>query len=157
MDVSEPDTSYNYWLHDYPFRRKDVNTTIVQGVAQLGSPTLQLVQPRERERSVVLQSLRGVDLLGQDASDVQHQELPTPSCPTSGTLFANSQKKSDNLHILPTTQNIFPELNLTLEYDRFGGNGIMQNEKTVNKTFVTSANYLGKRHDPMPATSTTRS
>ena len=62
-----------------------------------------------------------------------------------GTIFANAQKESDNLHIL-TTQNIFPELNFTLEYDRFGGNGIMQGEKTTNKTFVTSVNYLGKRY-----------
>ena len=63
----------------------------------------------------------------------------------SGTLFAPLQKESDNLHIL-TTQNILPELNVTLEYDRFGGGGIMENETTVNKNFSVTTNYLGKRY-----------
>ena len=62
-----------------------------------------------------------------------------------GTLFANSEKEESNVRVM-TTQNILPELNITLEYDRFGGNGMLQNEDTDNRTFVAAANYLGKRY-----------
>ena len=60
-------------------------------------------------------------------------------------LFAGAEREEDELHIM-TTQNIFPSLNFTLEYDRFGSNGMLENEKTDNRTFVASTNYMGRRY-----------
>lgn len=143
MDVSEPDTSYNYWLHDYPFRRKDVNATWL-GVAGSAVQHYNWFN-RSSENGVSFYNPYEAWTYSARTLPMYNTKTPYTELSYFGTLFADSQKESDNLHIL-TTQNIFPELNLTLEYDRFGGNGIMQNEKTVNKTFVTSANYLGKRY-----------
>ena len=143
MDVREPDTNFNFRFYDYPFYRKDVNATWL-GVA--GSP-LQYYNYFNRS------SENGVSFYDPYESwTYSAKTLPNYNTKTAytelayfGTLFANSQKASDNLHIL-TTQNILPELNYALEYNRFGGNGIMENEKTANKTFSVSTNYLGKKY-----------
>lgn len=62
-----------------------------------------------------------------------------------GTLFANKEKEESNIRVL-TTQNILPELNLTLEFRRFGGNGILKREDTNNRNVVIASNYMGKRY-----------
>lgn len=143
MDVSEPDTSYNYHYHDYPFYRKDVNAT------WLGVPgsALQYYDWFNRTSENGVSFYNPYESWSYSAKTLPMYNTKTPYTELAyyGTIFANSQKESDNLHIL-TTQNIFPAFNFTLEYDRFGGNGIMENEKTTNKTFVASANYLGKRY-----------
>mgnify|MGYP002520826802 FL=1 len=143
MDVSEPDTSYNYWFHDYPFYRKDVNATWL-GVA--GS-ALQYYDwfNRTSENGVSFYNPYEAWTYSAKTLPMYNTKTPYTELAYFGTIFANSQKESDNLHIL-TTQNIFPAFNFTLEYDRFGGNGIMQNEKTTNKTFVSSVNYLGRKY-----------
>ncbi len=143
MDIREPDTSYNYWIHDYPFYRKDVNATWL-GVA--GS-ALQYYNwfNRASENGVSFYTPYEAWTYSAKTLPMYNTKTPYTELAYFGTIFANAQKESDNLHIL-TTQNIFPELNFTLEYNRFGGNGIMQGEKTTNKTFVASTNYLGKRY-----------
>ena len=45
-----------------------------------------------------------------------------------------------------TTQNILPQLNIMLEYDRFGGNGLLIREDTDNRTAVAAANWLGEKY-----------
>ena len=143
MDITEPDTSYNHWFHDYPFYRKDVNATWL-GVA--GS-ALQYYDWFNRTSENGISFYNPYEAWTYSVKNLPMYNTKTPYTELAyfGTLFANSQKASDNLHIL-TTQNLFPEFNFTLEYDRFGGNGIMQGEKTINKTFVASTNYLGKRY-----------
>ena len=143
MDIQTPDTNYNYRFHDYPFLRKDVNATWLG----LAGSALQYYNFFNRV------SQNGVTFYDPyEAWSYSAATLPMYNTKTAytelayfGTLFANSDKESDNLHIL-TTQNIYPGLNFTLEYDRFGGNGMMENETTANKTFTASTNYLGKRY-----------
>lgn len=143
MDISEPDTSYNHWVHDYPFYRKDVNATWL-GVAGSAVQYYDWFN-RSSENGVSFYNPYEPWTYSAKTLPMYNTKTPYTELAYFGTLFADSQKESDNLHIL-TTQNVFPELNFTLEYDRFGGNGIMQGEKTANKTFVTSLNYLGKRY-----------
>lgn len=143
MDISEPDTSYNHWVHDYPFYRKDVNATWL-GVAGSAVQYYDWFN-RSSENGVSFYNPYEPWTYSAKTLPMYNTKTPYTELAYFGTLFADSQKESDNLHIL-TTQNVFPELNFTLEYDRFGGNGIMQGEKTTNKTFVTSLNYLGKRY-----------
>lgn len=143
MDVRQPDTSYNYWFHDYPFYRKDVNATWL-GVAGSAVQYYNWFN-RASENGVSFYNPYEAWTYSARTLPMYNTKTPYTELAYFGTIFADSQKESDNLHIL-TTQNLFPALNYTLEYDRFGGNGIMQNEKTTNKTFVASANYLGKRY-----------
>ena len=143
MDISEPDTSYNHWFHDYPFYRKDVNATWL-GVAGSAMQYYNWFN-RTSENGVSFYNPYESWTYSAKTLPMYNTKTPYTELAYFGTIFANSQKESDNLHIL-TSQNIFPALNYTLEYNRFGGNGIMQNEKTTNKTFVASVNYLGKRY-----------
>ena len=143
MDVRQPDTSYNHWFHDYPFYRKDVNATWL-GVAGSAMQYYNWFN-RTSENGVSFYNPYEAWTYSTKTLPMYNTKTPYTELAYFGTIFANSQKESDNLHIL-TSQNIFPALNYTLEYNRFGGNGIMQNEKTTNKTFVSSVNYLGKRY-----------
>jgi len=138
-----PDTSYNHWFHDFPFRREDVNATWL-GVA--GSP----VQPYNyfRRRSTEHVSFyEPYEAWSHSPSTIPlyNTKVPYTELAYWGTLFANSEKSSDNLHIF-TSQNIFPELNFTLQYDRYGGGGMLENETTKNKNFAATFNYLGKKY-----------
>ena len=138
-----PDTTYNYHFHDYPFRRQDVNASWL-GVA--GSPV-------QYYNWFLRRSDEGVEFYdAQEAWSYSHRTLPhyNTKVPYTelayfGTLLANRDKESDNLHLF-TTQNITPALNIALTFDRFGGGGILESEQTANKTSVVQANYLGKRY-----------
>ncbi len=139
-----PDTGYNYhFYNDYPFRRKDVNATWL-GVD--GSP-LQYYNwfNRIEDRDVTFYEAQRPWAF--DPSTVVQYNSKTPHTELAyyGTLLAGDEKESDNLHIL-TTQNITPEMNFTLAYDRFGGGGMLINESTTNKNFTAVANWLGKKY-----------
>ena len=143
MDISAPDTSFNSHFNDYKFRREDVNATWL-GVA--GSPvqTYNYFLRENRERVFFYQA--------QESWTKNPENLPMYNTKTpytelsyTGTLIAGTQKESNNLHLM-TTQNINPDFNFTLCYDRFGGNGILADESTTNKTFYANANVLGKRY-----------
>ena len=137
-----PDTTYNYHFHDYPFRRKDVNASWL-GVA--GSPVqyYNWFQRRSDEGVEFYDALEPWSFSHRTIPEY-NTKVPYTELGYFGTLFAG-EKESDNLHIF-TTQNILPELNLSLLYDRYGGRGILESEETINKTTAVQANYLGKRY-----------
>ena len=62
-----------------------------------------------------------------------------------GTLFANKQLEESNIKFL-TTQNLTPSFNINFVYLRFGGMGMLENERTDNRTVGITGNYLGKRY-----------
>ncbi len=143
MSVSLPDTSFNYHYNDYPFLKKDVNATWL-GVA--GSP-VQSFDFFKRKYTEGVSFYEPLESWSYSASTVHFYNTKTPHTELAywGTLFADRQKMSDNIHIL-TTQNILPELNLTLEFNRYGGEGILEHESTANKTFLATTNYTGKKY-----------
>ncbi len=138
-----PDTSYNYWFHDFPFRREDVGATWL-GVS--GSP-VQTYDFFKRRSTEHVSFYEPYESWGDSPSTVRFYNTKVPYTELAywGTLFANEEKGSDNLH-LSTSQNIYPGMNYTLEYNRFGGGGMLDNENTKNKNFAATFNYLGKRY-----------
>lgn len=143
MHVKQIDTGCNYRFYDFPFYRKDVNATWL-GVS--GS-ALQYYNyfNRVSENGVAFYDPYESWTFSPATLPMYNTKTPYTELAYFGTLFAKTEKESDNLHIM-TTQNFWPSFNLTLEYDRFGGNGMLENEATTNKTFVASTNYLGKRY-----------
>ena len=137
------DTGFNYRFYDYPFMRNDVNATWL-GVA--GSP-VQYYNWFNRKSREKVSFYEALESWGHSPSDVTMYNTKTPYTELGyfGTIMADSDRESDNLHIL-TSQNITPEFNFTLAYDRFGGGGILNNEATANKNTQVTANYLGKRY-----------
>jgi len=143
MKVEIPDTSYNKYFYDYDFQRKDVGNTWL-GVA--GSP----VQPYnyfKRGRKDAADFITPNEPWTYNINTLQWYNTKTPYTELAywGTLIGKKAKESDNIHIL-TTQNILPELNFRLSFDRWGGGGMLDREESINKTSVVALNYLGKKY-----------
>ena len=138
-----PDTSYNLNFYDYLFFRDDVNATWL-GIS--GSP-VQMYDyfKRENEENAIFYT--PYRIWNYSAEDLPQYNTKTPYTELDyyGTLFANKEQEEANVRVL-TTQNITPQLNFTIDFKRYGGNGMLKREDTANKTFVTSVNYLGKKY-----------
>ena len=137
------DTSYNYNFYDYPFYREDLDAAWL-GVS--GSPA-QLYDYFNRKEEANAVFYTPYLIWGYSPETLPQYNTKTPYTELAyyGTLFANQEKEESNIRIL-TTQNITPELNLTLEYRRFGGNGMLKREDTDNRNFVAATNYIGKKY-----------
>lgn len=143
MDVQPLDTGFNYRFHDYPFKRDDIGATWL-GVA--GSPALPYnFFNRKSREGVSFYDTQEIWSWSPETLPFYNTKTPYTELGYTGTLFSGTEKESDNIHIL-TTQNINPDLNFALGYDRFGGNGMLQNESTANKNFFANINKLGKRY-----------
>lgn len=137
------DTTFNYRFYDYPFLRKDVNATWL-GVA--GSP-VQYYNYFNRKSEEDVEFYKAQEAWSYTPESLLHFNTKTPYTELAyfGTLLAGDDKSSDNLHLF-TTQNITPEFNFALLYDRYGGKGILEKEETVNQNTSIQANYLGKKY-----------
>ena len=137
------DTSYNHNFHEYPFFRQDVNASYL-GV--IGSP-VQLYDYFKRQEEDNAIFYTPYQIYSYTAENLPQYNTKTPYTELAywGTLFANQDKEESNIKIL-TTQNITPKLNLTLEYRRFGGNGMLKREDTGNRNAVIAANYTGEKY-----------
>lgn len=143
MEVEVPDTSFNKYFYDYPFQRKDVNSTWL-GMA--GSP----VQPynyfkRGSGNPADFITPNEPWTFSMSTLDWYNTKTPYTELAYWGTIIGKRTKESDNIHLF-TTQNILPELNFRLSYDRWGGGGMLDKEETANKTSVVAVNYLGKKY-----------
>ena len=137
------DTSYRRSFNDYPFFNEDINASWL-GIS--GSP-VQLYDwfKRSEEDNAIFYSPYKIWNYTPENLPQYNTKTPYTELAYYGTLFANQEKEEANVRVL-TTQNISPNLNLTLEYRRYGGNGMLKREDTGNKTFVASTNYLGKKY-----------
>ena len=143
LHLRELDTSYNYYYNDYPFMRKDLNVSYL-GI--VGS-AVQTYNFTKRKSGEGVSFYEPYECCSYSPYSIPLYNTKTPYTELAywGTLFANDERAENDLHIM-TTQNFFPAWNLTLEYDRVGANGMLENEKVDNRTFSTSVNHLGKRY-----------
>lgn len=143
VELKTLDTSYNYHFNDYPFFKNDVNATYL-GV--VGSPveTYNFFKREEAENATFYTPYLTYNYTPENLP-MYNTKTPYTELAYWGTLFANTEKEETNVRVM-TTQNILPEWNVMLEYDRFGSNGMLQNEDTDNRTFVASTNYMGKKY-----------
>ncbi len=138
-----PDSSFNYNFYDYPFMKEDVNASWL-GVA--GSP-VQMYDYFKRDEidNAVFYSPYSIWSYTPENLPQFNTKTPYTELAYYGTLFSNKEKEESNI-MIRTTQNITPELNILLEYHRFGANGMLRNEKTDTRTVVMAANYTGKKY-----------
>ena len=141
--LEKQDTSFNYNFTEYPFYKKDVNATYL-GV--IGSPT-QLYNYFKRQEIDNAIFYTPYDLYTYTPETLPKFNTKTPYTELDyyGTLFANKEKEESNIRVR-TTQNITPELNILLEYHRYGSRGMLRNEDTDNRNVVMAANYTGKKY-----------
>lgn len=62
-----------------------------------------------------------------------------------GTLFAFKEKEEINVRFLHT-QNITPELNLSVLFQGWKAAGMLNREATANNSLEVGANYLGRNY-----------
>ena len=137
------DTLYNNNFYDYPFMKKDVGATWL-GVA--GSPVESYNYfKREENRDAIFFTPYQIWSYTPETLPMYNTKTPYTELAYWGTLFANKEKEESNVKVL-TTQNITPELNMTLQYTSFGGNGMLKREDTGYRTFAAATNYLGKKY-----------
>ena len=143
VNLKELDTTYNYHFNEYPFYKEDINTTWL-GVS--GSPeiTYNYFKRAQTDNAIFYTPLQRYSYSPETLPNY-NTKTPHTELAYCGTLFANKEKEESNIRVL-TTQNILPELNLTLEFRRFGGNGILKREDTNNRNVVIASNYMGKRY-----------
>ena len=139
----KPDTTFNTNYTEMPAERNDVGATTL-GVA--GS-AMQYYDYFKRDELDVFPFFSPYLPYTYTPETMPFYNVKTPYTELAywGTLFANKQKEETNIKFLHT-QNVLPALNFAILYQRFGGNGILQNEKTDNRTFALTGNYLGKRY-----------
>ena len=139
----DADTSFNHNFYDYPFFKEDVNATWL-GVA--GSPVepYNFFKRRLNEDAKYFTPYQSWSFT-PETLPMYNTKTPYTELAYWGTLFANQEKEESNIKVL-TTQNITPELNLTLQYTNFSGNGMLKREDTGYRTFVAATNYMGKKY-----------
>ena len=137
------DTTYNYTFTEYPYYHEDINTTSL-GVSGSPEQSYNYFKRASTDNAIFYTTSQRYSYSPETLPNY-NTKTPYTELAYWGTLFANKDKEESNIKIL-TTQNILPELNLTLEYRRYGGNGILKREDTNNRNAVISTNYMGKRY-----------
>lgn len=142
IQLQKIDTTYNFYFNDYPFFRNDVNATYL-GISGSPTETYNFFKREETDGAYFYTPYQSWSYSPETLLQY-NTKAPYTELSYWGTLFATKEKEESNIKVL-TSQNILPELNLTLEYSRFGGNGLLRNEDVNNRTAVVALNYLGKR------------
>ena len=143
IELKDFDTTYNYHFNEYPFYKEDINTTWL-GVSGSPEQTYNYFKRHDTDNAIFYTALQRYSYSPETLPNY-NTKTPHTELAYWGTLFANKEKEESNIRVL-TTQNILPELNLTLEYRRFGGNGILKREDTNNRNLVIASNYIGKKY-----------
>lgn len=135
------DTSINNNVFDYPFFKNDAGATFL---GASGSAAL-------THNYFKRQSLNGL-LFFTPYADYMYTRENIPMYNTKGPFsmlsYVTSGKKQiseDNLKVL-LTQNITPEWNVGLYYQRYGSRGLYQNQGADNRAFTIYTSYAGKRY-----------
>ena len=137
------DTSFNYNFHDYKFYRDDLNASWL-GV--IGSPVQMFDYfKRQDDNNEIYYSPYQIYSYTPETLPQYNTKTPYTELCYWGTLFANREKEESNVKIL-TTQNITPELNITMQYTRNGGQGMLRNEDVNNRNAFIGTNYTGKKY-----------
>ncbi|MDR0659292.1 MAG: putative porin [Prevotellaceae bacterium] len=135
------DTSINNNVFDYPFFKNDVGATFLGNSG--GAALTHDYSKRHSSKGFIFFT---------PYSDYIYTRENIPSYNTKGPFsmltYVTSGKKQiseDNLKVL-LTQNVTPELNLGLYYQRYGTRGVYQNQGTDNRVFTFYTSYAGKRY-----------
>ena len=140
---AEKSEDANYRFNDYPFLRKDVNATWL-GTA--GSPVLyNNFFLRNSEEGESFYDALEPWTFGASSLPMYNTKTAYTELAYAGTLFQSEQTTSHNIHVM-TTQNILPEWNVTVGYDRYGSEGMLSNERVANKTLYAHTSYLGEKY-----------
>lgn len=139
----KPDTTFNDHFSELPYQKNDVGATYL-GIA---GAAMQYHNYFLRPELSIFPFYEPYLPYTHTPETIPFYNTKTPYTELAywGTLLANKQKEETNLKILHT-QNLTPAFNFNLLYQRYGASGILQKEKTDNRTFAITGNYINKRY-----------
>ena len=143
QEMLKMDTTFNYHFHDLPFHRDDINAQYL-GVSGSAALPFNWFNRQEQELFPFFSPYMTYTYM-PESIPFYNTKTPYTELAYYGTLFANRQKSEDNIKFLHT-QNFTPSFNFTILYQRNGGGGLLQHEKTDFRTFSITGNYLGKKY-----------
>ena len=144
IKLEKIDTSYNYHFFDLPTYKNDADA-IYLGTA--GSASMQTNYFLRRDFDIAPFFTPYMDYsYTPESMPMYNTKTPYTVMAYWGNPFSVTTREEDDLNLM-TTQNITPELNLTFAYQRYGSNGMLNNEKTDDRTFSIGSNYLGKKYE----------
>lgn len=144
VNLVEKDTTYNYSFNEYPFLKGDAVNSVWLGVVGSPEESYDFFKRGDNGNAIFYSPYQTYSYTPESLLQY-NTKTPYTELAYWGTLFANKEKEESNIQIL-TTQNITPELNILLEYRRFGSNGMLRREDTDNRSFTAATNYMGKRY-----------
>lgn len=142
-ELIENDTSYNAHFHELPYLQDDVGATYL-GVAGSAMMSFNFFKRSESDVFPFFSPYMPYTYT-RETMPFYNTKTPYTELAYWGTLLANKQKEETNIKFLHT-QNFTPSFNFNILYKRIGGNGILDNESTDNRTFSLTGNYLGERY-----------
>lgn len=139
----EPDTTFQDWYSEQPHQKNDVGATWlgVSGSAMLYNNWF--MRPRIKEFPFYDYYLPYT--YTPQTLAFYNTKTPYTELAYWGTLFANKKMEESNIRFLHT-QNFSPSFNINFLYERFGSAGMLESEKTDNRTLAITGNWLGKRY-----------
>ena len=144
IKLEKIDTSYNYHYYDLPFLKNDADAVYL---GTSGSATMQTNFFRREEFDIApFFTPYMAYSYTPESMPMYNAKSPYTVLSFWGNPLAETTREEQDINLL-TTQNITPELNLTLAYQRFGSNGLLINERTDDRTFSIGTNYLGKKYE----------
>lgn len=139
----DPDTTFHDWFSEQPHQKYDASATWlgVSGSAMLYNNWF--LRPRLKEFPFYEYYLPYT--YTPETLPFYNTKTPYTELAYWGTLFANKKMEESNIRFLHT-QNFTPSFNINFLYERFGSAGMLESERTDNRTVSLTGNYLGKRY-----------
>lgn len=137
------DTTSSYWFNDYKYMRSDVGS-VSQGTYG-GAYLYYDFFKRRNDEGVAFYAPYEDYTHTPSTLPMYNTKTPYTELAYWGNLISNTEREESNIHLL-VSQNIYPELNITVEYDRNGTNGMLTNERADNRNYAAWFNYTGKKY-----------
>ena len=138
------DTTADYHFHDYPYLKEDIGGTFL-GVPGSAVQTYNFFKREDPHSTVSFYAPYESWTYTPSSIPMFNTKTPYTELAYYGNLLNSETTSNDDIRIF-TTQNILPELNVSLEFKTYGGAGLLQNSKARNKTAFATANYVGKKY-----------
>ena len=144
IKLEEIDTSYNYHFYDLPIFKRDADAVYL---GTSGSASMQ-TNYFLREDFDIAPFFTPYMAYSYTPETMPMYNTKSPYTVLSfwGNPLAESTREEQDINLL-SSQNITPELNLSLAYQRYGSTGMLINERTDDRTFSIGSNYLGKKYE----------
>lgn len=138
-----PDTTFHDWFSEQPHQKYDAGATWlgVSGSAMLYNNWF--LRPQMKEFPFFEYYLPYS--YTPETLPFYNTKTPYTELAYWGTLFANKKMEESNIRFLHT-QNFTPSFNVNFLYQRYGSAGMLESERTDNRTLAITGNYLGKRY-----------